>query len=1140
MPFSNASDYWQKAIYFFTGYDAPHIDKLFSEWVGNDDIPLMKVEITKQKRVTYVDVDDLQWRIDNAGRDVNNTDFVIPFYKTGNEEESGDEALGDTITYYKARFTLLGNHNGKDRPSGGVYEGGEHKARYDNDFKKSDEGTTWDTGPHTQYSYGTGRALEAVLDNEGGTRGFEWNGIDVPAERVVDLASFGRAADAFDRVAQFYVDRQAELEEWHKRVGMQENKAWKGTAAGVFWDLIHKLNKRYEDYAEDLRNGAMFSVPGDAIRIAGDEFRKAARKLQQEWAVWEARDGNPLSFLSDLLSEIVDHVWDTNISNITYKVHTVARGGTRTTYHATEHFRQDAIDKKGHNYGPLSSLETWKAVGEAAIERWKDSVKENLIDNADIALKTVHDAWSPSVFDVGTVKTSSGDSLSQDYEKDKADKEKEEAEKKEEKYRKEQEEKEEKYRKEQEEKEKKAKAEADGYRKEQEEKEEKYRKEQEEKEKKAKAEADGYRKEQEEKEEKYRKEQEEKEKKAEAEADRKEKDQEKKQAEAEAKQEKYLKEQEAKQAEAKEGQEQKEKEAEQKQAAKEKEQEQKQAQAEKEQEQKQKEQEAKQEQKEKEAKQEQEQAKKEAEAKQAEQEKKQAQAEKEQEQKQAEAEKEQEQKEKEAEAKQAEQQKKQEEYQRQQQQVQLGQVAQQKAEQDRAKKKQEQEQQEQEQKQAQAEKEQEQKQKEQEAKQEQKEKEAEQEQEQAKKEAEAKQAEQEKKQEQEQRQAKQEQEEKEKEAEAKQAEQEQKQEQYQKEQEQKQAQAEKEQEQAKKEAEAKQAEQEKKQEQEQREAEKEQEQAKKEAEADQREQRKKQEEYQQRQQQYQEEQQQRQEQQQEEQQKKQEEYQQRQQEYQDKQYQQQEQQQQRQYQQEQQRYQQEQKQEQQRYQQEQQLEQQRYQQEQQQYQQQQEHSQQQQEQYQKQQDQALNRIGGALNGDNLPPLSHDPITGPVNGDDSLHNPGGSESHIDSHGRVVTEYPDGHTTTIDPDTQTSSITTPDGHTRSGRSTSITSSTTRRQQVAHRSAGADRHGVPGRQHVHDRSAHRRHLDHRLGRQVDHGAPERKRQLTPGLPAPDPRVQLRPHRRQRRGRQLPFAVRPVLVRGGVVGQGPVPVAR
>ncbi|MER7786529.1 AAWKG family protein, partial [Streptomyces sp. NPDC097640] len=447
MSFSEDSDRWQQAVYYFTGYDAPHIDKLFTEWVGNDDIPLMKVELTKQSRVTYVDVDDLQWRVDNAGRGVNNTDFVIPFYKTGNEEESGKDAAGDQVTYYKARFTLLGNHNGKDRPTGGVYEGGENKAKYDNDFKKSDEGTTWDTGPHTQYSYGTGRALEALLDNDGGTRGFEWNGLDVPAERVVDLASFARAAGAFDRVAQFYADRQAVLEEWHKRVGMEENDAWKGTAAGVFWDLIHTLGKRYEDYADDLRKGAMFSVPGDAIRIAGSVFQKEARKLQQHWARWEIKDGNPLSFVSDLLSEIVDHVWDTNITNITYKVHTAARGETRTTYHATGNFRQDAVDKNGKNYGPLNSLDTWKAVGAAAIERWKKSVKENLVDNADLALRAVHDAWSPSVFDVGTIKTSSGDSLSQDYEKDKADKEKKEAEEKAEKYRKEQEAKEEKYRK---------------------------------------------------------------------------------------------------------------------------------------------------------------------------------------------------------------------------------------------------------------------------------------------------------------------------------------------------------------------------------------------------------------------------------------------------------------------------------------------------------------------------------------------------------------------------------------------------------------------------------------------------------------------------------------------------------------------
>ncbi|MFJ4895960.1 microtubule/TRAF3 and DISC1 binding protein, partial [Streptomyces sp. NPDC088788] len=60
----------------------------------------------------------------------------------------------------------------------------------------------------------------------------------------------------------------------------------------------------------------------------------------------------------------------------------------------------------------------------------------------------------------------------------------------------------------------------------------------------------------------------------------------------------------------------------------------------------------------------------------------------------------------------------------------------------------------------------------------------------------------------------------------------------------------------------------------------------------------------------------------------------------------------------------------------------------------------------------------------------DDVTGPVNGDDSLTNPGGSHSHLDSHGRVVTDYPDGSRTTIDPQTQTSTLTEPDGSFHSG--------------------------------------------------------------------------------------------------------------
>ncbi|MEK8171868.1 hypothetical protein NKH77_28590 [Streptomyces sp. M19] len=82
-------DAWRNAVHYFTGYNAPKFADIFTEWKGNNDIPLMKVELTKQSSVTYVDVDDLNWRLDNAGYGVHNTDFVIPFYTTKDIDESG-------------------------------------------------------------------------------------------------------------------------------------------------------------------------------------------------------------------------------------------------------------------------------------------------------------------------------------------------------------------------------------------------------------------------------------------------------------------------------------------------------------------------------------------------------------------------------------------------------------------------------------------------------------------------------------------------------------------------------------------------------------------------------------------------------------------------------------------------------------------------------------------------------------------------------------------------------------------------------------------------------------------------------------------------------------------------------------------
>ncbi|MEK8145856.1 hypothetical protein NKH18_45350 [Streptomyces sp. M10(2022)] len=58
------------------------------------------------------------------------------------------------------------------------------------------------------------------------------------------------------------------------------------------------------------------------------------------------------------------------------------------------------------------------------------------------------------------------------------------------------------------------------------------------------------------------------------------------------------------------------------------------------------------------------------------------------------------------------------------------------------------------------------------------------------------------------------------------------------------------------------------------------------------------------------------------------------------------------------------------------------------------------------------------------------ITTQLNAGDLLSNPDGSTSHLDSDGRVVTEFPDGSVSTIDPDTGDVSLTDPEGTTTSG--------------------------------------------------------------------------------------------------------------
>jgi hypothetical protein len=683
-PLTSANDSWHQAVMLFTGYKAPARDTLFTSLTGNEGIPQMKVEISRQNSVTYVDVDDLNWMVENSGWRIENTDFVIPFYAT-----SGDTAsTGDQVSMYKARFTLLGNKSNDGPPAGGVVEGGEFKSQYDDHLGLSGDKATWSTQDLTQYSYGTGRALEALLYKDQGTHGFAWNGVDVPNDQAVSLGSFDTAAASFDRVAQFFAARSKAVEEWESRLGTEQNEAWRGQAAGVFWNLVHTLGKQYAGYAKDMRPaGTTGSLQGDEIRQAKTDFRNAVVELHRRWMDWELYMGNPLRWLHDLLKEIADHVWHNNIKQITYKVNST--GGQYasfyTTYHTTGSFTQDATRLgKADAFGNLTELSTWKKVGERAVENWQASVIENLVEPADEAIRQVHNSWSTKNFDLGSIRTRGGDDLSSQHAEDQAAKDKAEAEaaaaaaaKKQEEFmqwqkdqaaaaaaataaaKAEQEAKEKAAKEEQEAKEKAAKAEQAA--KEKAAKEEQARRDAEAAAKQAEQEAkqEAKQAEQEAKQEAARAEQEAKQEEKEKEQEAKQAEQEQKQEEARARQEQMqvlqMNQAKSEQERARKAQEEQQAEAEAKQAAKEAEQETKQAEQEakqeaaraeqeakqaereKEQEAKQAEQEAKQAEKEKEAQAAQEAARKEAEQKQAEQEQRQSAQEKEREEARAQA-----------------------------------------------------------------------------------------------------------------------------------------------------------------------------------------------------------------------------------------------------------------------------------------------------------------------------------------------------------------------------------------------------------------------------------------------------------------------------------------------------------------------
>jgi hypothetical protein len=417
---SNASgDDWWDAVSKLTGYEPEARDKLFDpSLLGNNKIPLMKLEIdnydVEPEDAELAAINDLgQWRMQNSGWRVQNTDFVVPFY-------SGDTGVGSIVTMRRARITLLGTTgvNEEYGPNGGVNMGAtftEHGSKL-----MGDNFGGWDSRPLARYSFGGGMALNALLNDPYSTWRFNWNDKQVGDDNAIDLTGFDRVAKAFDRVAQFFHTSRATIQGWEDELGNEETAAWRGQAAGVFWDIVHQLGVMYQGYTDTLPtvNGA--SKVGDELRQVRLDIYNALSRLHSTWNTWSLGFfSNPLRVLHDVLLEVTDDLWYNNITKV--RTHWYYTEGGSYTENKVEYdgFRTSAHDKNGNVYGDMNSMDTWHAIGAEAVKRWQKGVDDNLGKAGHQALVDVHNSWV-DVSKIIQKLTTPSISLQSDYQMDKA------------------------------------------------------------------------------------------------------------------------------------------------------------------------------------------------------------------------------------------------------------------------------------------------------------------------------------------------------------------------------------------------------------------------------------------------------------------------------------------------------------------------------------------------------------------------------------------------------------------------------------------------------------------------------------------------------------------------------------------------
>ncbi|WLQ37271.1 AAWKG family protein [Streptomyces castrisilvae] len=394
-PTYDPDDYYGQAITNFTGYTIPARSSLFnslSSDSGDDfsDLKLFRMEISGQtmRAVSTDDYTRLSGFQQSTGED-----YDLAFY------DAGGDGAHDSVSLKKARIVMIGVGVGEDGRAdlwgdGAISGGGEFEGSYSH--------VQWDSGPMAQYISGSKLALDELLNNHT-TKGWSFSNLSVLDGNAVEFKSFEETGQSFDRAMQFFKDHSDVVNGWMKSLG-EDQAAWKGKAASLFWHLLKELKTNYDGYVSQL-GGRDYSpknttvggyVPksklSDALAAAQTALKDAVTDLQTAWNSW-AKDGkhDPHRHLVKVLDEVSAFVLKDNIQHVNVKTQYYGGyggGGSYKTYSTTSEFKQTSA------YGDLTQHTTWKKIADAAVKSWSDHADSVLKQPAIDALSNVKSAWA--------------------------------------------------------------------------------------------------------------------------------------------------------------------------------------------------------------------------------------------------------------------------------------------------------------------------------------------------------------------------------------------------------------------------------------------------------------------------------------------------------------------------------------------------------------------------------------------------------------------------------------------------------------------------------------------------------------------------------------------------------------------------